>query len=152
VLLQAVCVSSSSGGSSSGNSSADPALTALGNSKMCQQAATWTPEALTTIKNSTASSSSSSTSNSTSSSSNTSPDAVALVPWLVCLGRCCLGYARQLQLKIPAVPPAAGVRSHKQLVEDMGQALQEVSTVLPGWLQSSSVSAQLSAVGYDTQS
>jgi hypothetical protein len=33
----------------------------------------------------------------------------------------------------------------------MGQAVYEVSAVLPGWLQSSRVSAQLSAAGYDTQ-
>jgi hypothetical protein len=153
LLLQAVCAGSSGrdssvdsrSGSRSGSSSADAVLRVLDSSMMhsvkCYQ---WLPEALSTIV--------SSSSTASGGSSDTSPDAVALVPWLVCLGRCCLGYARQLQLNTSAEAPAARFRSHKQLVEDMGQALQEVSTVLPGWLQSSSVSAQLSAVGYDTQS
>jgi hypothetical protein len=94
---------------------------------------------------SSAASAASAASTSTSSSSSSSGgDAVALVPWLVSLGRCYMSYAFFLQTGGTILPQDAARASL------MGP-LRDVAAALHVWLHSSSVSAQLSAAGYNTQ-
>jgi hypothetical protein len=153
LILHAACASSSTNGSSSascrsGSSSSSSAAAVI---KMLVRSrgrgqGSLSEGHLVAISNST----SNPGSPNTSSSSSSIASAVSMVPWLVSLGRCCLGYSMVLQgLYAKAAGRAAGRRNLGDRA-DMRRAFQEVSMVLPGWLQSSSVSAQLAAAGYVT--
>jgi hypothetical protein len=138
MVLQAACASSSS----SSSSSSDAVIGVMSGTKISDK---WHPNSLSIIISTTAC---------PAAGSSSSSDAVAMVPWLVSLGRCCTGYALILQQSQAGGAPAwlAGHQlDGQQTLEAMRQALREVVAVLPAWLQSSSVSAQLAAAGYSTQ-
>jgi hypothetical protein len=144
-VLQAACAGSSHGS----HSSSDAVIRMLSCSKIPIRQ--WDAETLLGV------SSSCIAGTATTTSSSDSHDALALtvVPWLVNLGRCCNGYALIQQQSTAGTAAftrsAAAERSIQQNMESMAQALQEVAAVLPSWLQSSTVAAQLAAAGYSTQ-
>lgn len=79
------------------------------------------------------------------STASSNSDAIAYVPWLVSLGRCCMGHALLLQQSQAGASAVWGsaAQSSQQHIGDMARALQQVAAVLPVWLQSGTVSAQL---------
>ena len=91
-----------------------------------------------------------------SNNSDTVSNAVLLLPWLVSLGRCYMGYARLLQQFQDGADTvwgqvAAAAQTCPDGMRNTARDLHEVAAVLPAWLQSSSVSAQLATAGYSTQ-
>jgi hypothetical protein len=135
MFVKAACASSKD----DSNSQVDEAIRMLSHVKNAR-GSPWGEDALALI--------SSSTGGTTSTSSDR--DAVALVPWLVLLGRCCTAYALVLQHPGSAAGQAAA-QSSQQIMWDIAQGLQEVFAALSSWLRSSSVSAQLAAAGCSTQ-
>jgi hypothetical protein len=125
-------------------SSSSAVVSMLSRSKV--RTAPWDTDLLSAISDSIASTATSTTSNT---------DAVPLLPWLVILGRCCMGYALVLQLNqagtVASTFAPARDRSIQFTLGLLRQTLQELVAVLPAWLQSSSVSTQLATAGYNTQ-
>lgn len=139
LILRAACATTREASRGTASSS-DTVITALVNSKVTSsETGSWSAEELTAIRSSTGSSSSSLRRSSSS-------DAVAMVSWLVALGRACSGYG--LAVRQVSVPTAGEQGSQQRVMENMGKLVLEICSVLPGWLQST-VSAQLSAAGYD---
>jgi hypothetical protein len=96
---------------------------------------------------------SSSTGSTTTVTTGSDSDAVALVPWLVSLGRCCTAafvILQQSQAGATMLSPEAVAASHV-FTEPMNNALRDVAAALHGWLQGSNASAQLAAAGYSSQ-
>jgi hypothetical protein len=159
LILRAVCASSSNrsrGGSSSSRSSSSSAavIKMLVRSRGRAQGSL-SEEHLAAISNSTgkpASADTTTSSSSSSSSSSGSGSAVSMVPWLVSLGRCCLGYSMVLQGSYAKATGKAAGRRNLGDRADMRRAFHEVGAVLPDWLHSSSISAQLASAGYATGS
>jgi hypothetical protein len=110
------------------------------------KANSWHPGSLETISSSAAATRASSASSSGS-------WAVGMVPWLSSLGRCCLVYVVVMR-RTSAAALTGTAKGQKQLassVAAMGRILQEVNQVVPNWLRTQAVSAQLDTAGYDTQ-
>lgn len=165
LVLQAACFSSEDGGSSSSSSSSVEAVmstlslsTAAIGKIAIQLNAT---QMSLIVRNSIDAASSSSDSNNSIRTagipSSDSSGAVALVPWLVSLGRCCVGFAQVLQMCCSGSRAdmlwrvvAQGTLEARH-INCMGAALLEVVDVLPAWLRRGDVSAQRAAAGYSTQ-
>jgi hypothetical protein len=144
MFVKASCASSSG----DSNSHADEAVRMLSHFKGPLQWSSgipWGAEALSLI--------SSSTGSTTTVTTGSHSDAVALVPWLVSLGRCCtaaFAILQQSQAGVTMLSPEAVAASHV-FMEPIKHDLRDVAAALHGWLQSSSTSAHLAAAGYNTQ-
>jgi hypothetical protein len=142
MFVIAACASSND----DSNSHADKAISMLSLVKN-SRGSPWGAEALSLISSSTAST--------TATATSRNSDAVALVPWLVNLGRSTTAYSTSLHqiqagatMLTPQVVAASQWHLHKGPIK---HDLRDVAAALHGWLQSSTASAQLAAAGYRTQ-